>query len=270
LRLQKWGIREHLDENKELLQSILEAEEYTEYILDRRVGCSQLGMNLVSPISMRRVNEPYMGLRREFLGRTVWASYFERDYVPGVATDKIIPAKLASPDYALRFAHFLGKAAAPNLIVGRMNLDHMILFDDGDEVLVEDEQGSPVDLLVSDLTGAFVDYQTELSRFAGAYAKPILKRLAWVSNPGPFMAAYLSAFQEEFLRIQGVYRRRKRAFDSLFRHCVRDEGGSFAYRWEIILARLNRTDANALAAAFRQELSAGPNEPPVLANHQDS
>lgn len=260
LRLQKWGIREHLDENKDLLQSILEAEDYTEYILNRRVGCLQLGMNLISRISMRRINEPYTGPRLEFRGRTFWASYFERDYVPGVATDKIVPAKLASPDYALRFAHFLGKAAAPNLIVGRMNLDHLILFDDGDEVLVEDEQGLPTDLLVSDLTGAFVDYQTELDRFAAAYARPILKRLAWVPHPEPFMTAYLNAFQAEFLRIQGLYHRRKRAFDSLFKHCVRDEKGSFAYRWEIILTRLNRTDAVTLAEALRRELAAGRSE----------
>ena len=46
IRLQKWGTWEHLDEGKDLLQSIRESDEYTDYCLDRRLGCRQLGMNL--------------------------------------------------------------------------------------------------------------------------------------------------------------------------------------------------------------------------------
>lgn len=46
IRLQKWGVAEHLDEGKDLLQSIVEADEYSDYILDRRLMCRQLGMNL--------------------------------------------------------------------------------------------------------------------------------------------------------------------------------------------------------------------------------
>ena len=37
IRFQKWGIAEHLDEGKDLLRSILEANEYSDYILDRRL-----------------------------------------------------------------------------------------------------------------------------------------------------------------------------------------------------------------------------------------
>ena len=37
IRLQKWGVAEHLDEGKSLLQSIVEADEYSDYILDRRL-----------------------------------------------------------------------------------------------------------------------------------------------------------------------------------------------------------------------------------------
>lgn len=255
IRMQKWGIREHLDENKDLLTSILEAEEYTEYILNRRVGCLQLGMNLVSRIAIRRLNEIYYGPRREFQGRNFWASYFERDYVPGVATDKLTAAKFASADYALRFAGLLGQAGAPNIIVGRMDLAQHVLFDDGDEVIVEDDRGMPVDLLVSDLTGAFTDYDTDLIKFAAAYAAPVCRRLKWVPNPETFAEAYASSFQAEFLRLQRLYQERKRAFDSLFKHCPRDEHGSFAFRWEHILERLGRTDAQALFAAMRAEIT---------------
>ena len=42
IRVLKWGIREHLDEGKDLLQAIIESEEYVEYTLDRRLGCRQL------------------------------------------------------------------------------------------------------------------------------------------------------------------------------------------------------------------------------------
>jgi hypothetical protein len=256
IRMQKWGIREHLDENKDLLASILEAEEYTEYILNRRVGCLQLGMNLVSRISIRRLNEVYNGPRREFQGRNFWASYFERDYIPGVATDKLTAAKFAAADYALRFAGLLGQAAAPNIIVGRMDLSQHVLFDDGDEVVVEDDQGMPVDMLVSDLTGAFTDYDTDLIKFAPAYAEPIRRRLAWVTNPEAFAETYASRLQAEILRLQNLYHNRKRAFDSLFKHCPRDEHGSFAFRWEHILERLDQTDVLKLCAAIRAEFAA--------------
>ena len=36
------GIREHFDDGMKLLDAIIRSEEYTEYILDRRLGCRQL------------------------------------------------------------------------------------------------------------------------------------------------------------------------------------------------------------------------------------
>ena len=51
MRLLKWGVWEHLDEGKELLASIEESDDYTDYWLDRRLGCRQLGMNLASRVS---------------------------------------------------------------------------------------------------------------------------------------------------------------------------------------------------------------------------
>ena len=89
LRMQKWGIREHLEENKDLLRAIMEAEEYTDYILDRRLGCRQLGMNLPPRIVTRKISERYRGARHEYEGQMIWSTYFERDYIVGIATDKI-------------------------------------------------------------------------------------------------------------------------------------------------------------------------------------
>src|SRR5260370_37411458 len=61
IRLQKWGVWEHLDEGKDLLRSIRESDDYTDYVLDRRLGCRQLGMNLNRRVSMRRFSGIFKG-----------------------------------------------------------------------------------------------------------------------------------------------------------------------------------------------------------------
>jgi hypothetical protein len=255
LRFQKWGIHEHLDEGKDLLGSIMEAEEYTEYILDRRLGCRQLGMNLAVRIATRKLHEKYSGPRTECQGQRVWSTYFERDYIAGVATDKIPRSRYQSIEFAHRLAVLLGQAAAVNVIVGRMNLDNRVLFDDGDEVLVEDDKGLPADIVVSDHTGTFTDYRSDLKDLAPAYALPVVRRAMWLADPLAFADAYVTAFVERFVHIQEEYRKRRRAFDTLFKHLQRDESGSFAYRWERILKRLNTIDAAALGEVVRRNIT---------------
>ena len=255
LRMQKWGIREHLEEGKSLLQSIMEAEDYTEYIMDRRMGCRQLGMNLPTRIAPRRLSEKYRGSRAEYDGQTIWSIYLERDYIAGIATDKISRSRFNSPAYSLKFAELLGRAAASNIVVGRMNLSSQVLFDDGDEILIEDESGMPCELVVSDPTGTFADYKNDLDLHARAYAEPINRRQDFLPYPRDAAATYIQSFTERFMHIQQEYRKRKRGFDSLFRHLRRDEQGSFAYRWEKVLERLNRTDPTALARSIGRYLT---------------
>lgn len=250
LRMQKWGIQEHLDEGKELLAAIMESEEYTEYILDRRLGCRQLGMNLPARITPRKISERYYGSR--YHGQPIWSTYFERDYLSGIATDKIPRARFHNMTYALKFAELLGRAAAVNIIVGRMNLTNTILFDDGDEVMSEDEFGIPKEIIVSDHTGTFVEYQADLADLAEAYAGPILRRLTFFPYPRDVIETYLAAFTARFAHVKQDYLRRKRAFDTLFKHRPRDERGSFAYRWERVLDRMNATDPERLAARIRK------------------
>ena len=251
-RMQKWGIREHLNEGKDLLPSIMEAEEYTEYILDRRLGCRQLGMNLPPRMTTRKISEHYRGPKYD--GQLIWSTYFERDYLPGMASDKIPASRFQHPEYCIKFAELLGKAAASNLIVGRMNLKNAVLFDDGDEVILENSLRLPTELIVSDHTGTFTDYLSPLDSFASSYAAPIIRRLPFFPSPQTVIDAYLAAFTERFLHIQQDYRLRKRAFDMLFKHRPRDERGSFAYRWERILDRLNRTTPFSLEKAIRLEI----------------
>jgi len=66
---------------------MLRSEEYTQYILDRRLGCRQLGMNLPTQVTAKRISEHY-DIRGEY-GFVIWTPYFERDYIHGIATDKV-------------------------------------------------------------------------------------------------------------------------------------------------------------------------------------
>ncbi len=255
LRMQKWGIWEHLNENKDLCWSVMEAEDYTEYILDRRLGCRQLGMNLPTQMTTRKIVERYQGSNAHYFGRLIWATYFERDYVRGVASDKILPSRYLSQEYGLRLARLLGQAAASNIIVGRMSVDtQTVLFDDGDEIIVENKDGLPVELIVADHTGTFTDFKTDLLQLAADYAKPVNRRLLHLANPREFAEIFLRSFLAKFQEVQDEYRMRRRAFQTLFKLLHRDEPGSFGFRWEHVLARLDRTDAIALAAAIRARI----------------
>jgi len=255
IRMQKWGIREHLNDGKKLLDAIIQSEEYTEYILDRRLGCRQLGMNLSARTTAKRISERYFGPRRDLCNAVIWSPYFERDYIRGMATDKIPPQKLADATFASRLARLLGQAAAPNMIVGRCDLQGSVVFDDGDEVVVENEVGLPVEIVVADQMGTFADYRTDLEHFAAEYAGPVNRRLPLLADPEEFATLYLGAFVGRFSRIQLEYRKRTRAFDTLFKHRPRDEAGSFAYRWECVLDRLRRASPQSLGNLIRSHIT---------------
>jgi len=249
LRLQKQGVREYLDQGNSLLDAMVRAEEYTEYILDRRLGCRQLGMNLPLRVSSRRISERYV--TREGGAYPIWTPYFEREYIRGTATDKLPRRRFETEEFALACARLLGAAAAPNLIVGRCDALGAPLFDDGDEVLVSDEHGLPVDIVVSDHTGTFNDYASPLTEFTTAYAQPVNRRRGFLKDPKGFAQAYLDGFQTQFLHIQEDYRLRRRAFDSLFSHVPSQEQGSFAYRWKRVLARLDGTEVTEIVSMIR-------------------
>lgn len=251
IRLQKWGVREHLDDGRELLDAMLRSEEYTEYILDRRLACRQLGMNLSTRIGSRKVCERYSNEEREISGLTIWTPYFERDYVRGAATDKASFAHFEDREFVAIFARLLGRAAAANMIVGRADTQGAVVFDDGHEILVPGEGGLPVDIVVTDPTGCFADYYSPLSSMATAYAGPILRRAERVPDSGEFMEEYLCGLRERFTEIQREYRLRQRAFDTLFDHRRREEPGGLTDRWRRVLARLDAADVNEIVRAVR-------------------
>ena len=254
IRMQKWGIREHLDDGKQLLDAIIQSEEYTEYILDRRLGCRQLGMNLPAHTTAKRISERYSGRAATCSDALIWSPYFERDYIRGMATDKIPPQKLADPAFASRLARLLGQAAAPNMIVGRCDLQGRVVFDDGDEVVVDNEAGLPVEIVVADQMGTFADYRTDLEHFAAEYAEPVNRRLPLAGRSRGVRRPLRRRLRRPVLQIQLEYRKRKRAFDTLFKHRPRDEAGSFAYRWECVLDRLRRAEPQDLGNLIRSHI----------------
>lgn len=248
IRMQKYGVREHLEKNKPLHEAVMEAEEYTEYILNRRLGCRQLGMNLPPRATARKVAE-------RFRNMTLLSPYFERDYVAGVATDKLAPGRFADLAFALVFARLLGRAAAPNLIVGRCDFDtKSVVFDDGDELVIENNLGMPTEIVVADHTGTFVDFTGSLSDRAAEYARCVNDRRQWLPDVKAFSEAFVAGFVERFVQIQQDYRKRRRAFDTLFKHLPVDKGGSFAFRWECVLKRLDQADGRQLAQRIRDAI----------------
>ena len=254
LRLQKWGVWEHLDEGKGLLQSMQESDEYTDYWQDRRLGCRQLGMNVCRRFFMRRLNEVYRGKNDLFCGQQIRSTYFEREYLSGIATDKLPQDRYARPGYPLKLAALIGHAAAAGIIVGRSFDGARPAFDDGDEIVREGKDSLPCEIIVGDHSGAFTEYKKPLTAFAADYARPVNVRETLVPNPREFADAYLAALESQFLHTQGDYRKRRRAFDTLFKHCRYDPAGSFAYRWECVLRRLDQTQPKELLDAIRAHI----------------
>jgi hypothetical protein len=257
LRMQKWDMTFRLDHGKSPETAMFETEEYTEYTQDRYLGCRRLGMNLFGPVQIGKISELYQGTQKERVGTPIWTPYFERAYVPGVASDKVTKDHLSRPGYAERFAELLGQAAASNIIVGRgdgatrgiPDKDLIVFFDDGDEIIVE-RDGMVESLAVMHHTGSFWHFDQPLCRFAAAYARPVTRRREDLPDPDAFARIYLDSMIDRFTSLQREYREERHAFEHLFdlRHVRRE--GTFAHRWQCVLKRLKETDPAELKEAI--------------------
>ena len=147
-----------------------------------------------------------------------------------MATDKIPPQPLAG--FGLRFAAcptVWARRRHPNIIVGTIRLAGSgRRGDDGDEVVVENEGGLPVEIIVADQMGTFADYRTELEHFAAKNLRTQSTAVfRFLADPDDFTSLYVNAFVGR-LRADPARMargRRKRAFDTLFKHRPRDTGG---------------------------------------------
>jgi hypothetical protein len=260
IRMQKWGVAIRLESGDQIDTAMLQAEEYTEYILDRLLACRQLGMNVPIRLRPRKVGEYFSHPNARFRGR-IWTPYFVRDYIKGLATDQIPARKFRDRAFSIAFARLMGEAAASNMILGRAELagatnlavGGAIVFDVGDELLVEDEAGMPAEIAVTDHVGTFVDWRGSLTARAAEYAAPINRRIGDVPDPAAFADAYVAGLQNRFVRTQEDYAKHRRAFDALFNHRPEGDAG-LACRWRSLLERLRSTDAAALCQLIRQQI----------------
>jgi hypothetical protein len=252
IRLQKWGVAEHLDEGKSLDQAIMEADEYSDYVLDRRLMCRQLGMNLPSQLFFERFTEKYNG-QNQYKGISVRTAYFVREYERGMASDKISVSKYRNPAWALSFASLMGAAAAVDIVVGRRSTETgELLFDRNYEVVVQGSDGMPAEVKITDHAGSFVEYLKPLEATVAEYAAFALDRKEYVSQYGAFVKSYVEAFRKELVYLQESYRARRAAFDDLFIDRPYDTNGSGAYRWSKVLERLDSCDPERLAVLLSE------------------
>ncbi len=254
IRLQKWGVAERLDEGKNLLQAIVETDEYSDYILDRRLMCRQLGMNLPRKLGYGHFTEKYRG-NNQYNGVAVRTAYFVRSYVPGIASDKIPPAKYRNPTFAVRFAELMGAAAAVDMVVGRRSsTTNSPLFDQNYEVVQLGENGLPSEIRITDHAGSFVEYARPYGEYVADYASTVVRRRTFVADYASFAAAYVAGFRRRLAETQNAYRSRRKAFDNLFIDRPYDTNGSGAYRWACALRRLDECDPNVVAAALEKSI----------------
>ena len=254
LRFQKWGVAEHLDEGKDLLRAMLEANEYADYILDRRLACRQLGMNLPGHVRFGQVTEKYRG-HNQYAGTTVRAYFYMRAYVPGMASDKVPPERFRNPAFAAAFAYLMGRAAALDMVVGRAATETgEPMFDSNFEVVQCGPDGLPKTIQITDHAGAFVKYTESFDELVPAYARVVRRREQYVDDFAAFAKAYVLAFERALAAAQAAYHERRRAFDELFLHRPFDEAGSGAYRWSCVLRRLDACDPHAVAEALKKAI----------------
>ena len=249
IRLQKWGVAERLDEGKDLLQAIVETDEYSDYILDRRLMCRQLGMNLPKRLGYGHFTEKYRGMN-QYNGVAVRTAYFFRAYVPGIASDKVPLQRYHNPAWAQKFAFLMGQAAAIDLIVGRRSsVTKELLFDQNYEVLRLGEDGMPEEIRVTDHAGSFVNYEQDFTEYAAQYAGFALRRKDLVAGDYRlFVEAYVEGFRRRLGEVRAAYLARQVAFDELFSDRPYDTNGSGAYRWACALRRLAGCDVERVAA----------------------
>lgn len=252
IRLQKYGVAERLDEGKDLLQAIQETDEYSDYILDRRLMCRHLGMNLPNRIGFGSFCETYHGENSQYEGTTIHTRYIVREYVPGLKSEKVSVTNLHDVQWANKFAALMGEAAAVDSIVGRRSSETKeLMFDKLYETVVLDDKGLPKEVKIADHAGTFVNYEHPLIAYVPQYANFARRRKQLVLNYPDFVEAYVEGFRKRLIQVKNAYSARTAVFENLLKGRPYDTNGSGAYRWACILKRIAEYDPEACADTLK-------------------
>lgn len=252
VRFQKWGVKERLDEGKDITRAMIETDEYTDYILDRRLMCRQLGMKLTERIGCGYITENYTG-EGPFKGMPVRTPYFVRPYIGGTASDKIPPSRFHNPAFARSFARLMGEAAAVDLVVARRSSKTgAILFDQNYEIVGFNANNLPQSVTITDHAGSFVGYNVDFAESVKDYANVVLRRRTFVVDYRAFAEAYIDAFRRRLAEVRDSYLARREVFDGLFKDRPFDPNGSASFRWSTMLSRLEKSDPVAVAGILEK------------------
>ena len=92
-----------------------------------------------------------------------------------------------------------------------------MLFDDGDEIVIMNGNGDPVEIIVTDVTASFNDCEIPLTEFATDYLQPIYDRHEKIPESiDIFKDSYINEFIMEFNKIQANYRKNRMIFRNMF------------------------------------------------------
>ncbi len=261
LRRKKWGIEYHLQQGKSWEEAKWLSDEYTSYVQKRLEAIKLLG------ILRPRFSLITIEVKSEIRGKKkkIPRDYVDRQYVQGVASNKIPKEYFANPDFVKDLSYQLGKAAAANMILGRRHHETgEILFDDGDEIVQfwneNDEKKRKIRRIVmADTTISFEDYERPITTQSRAYAEHLVRIIdkAFLKKINDedlrtISQYYYQGIREEFNRLKTRYKSRKDFLKHRFNN-HREKGG-FGYRWKKVLERLEVTYVEGVIEAIKEEM----------------
>jgi hypothetical protein len=246
IHLMKWGVMHRLKMGVPLMQAIDETFQYRDYIFDRLRAASVLGIPFLNYTEIRLDEEvPGVGWIPVF--------FFDRQYVRGVASDKIPLVRYGQTGFISKLTGLLGVSAGISLALGRACPRTLrVYFDDGDEVIQFDEEGLPVNLVLVESTGSFTNWAAPMAEMLPDCLAHIAVHLERARGKGigreelaSAVGAFSCSLEAEINRLKQAAAAPSSGVWRLFEERT-SEPGSMRARWECILRRLERTDAAEL------------------------
>lgn len=253
LRMVKWDVMHRIERGVPQNQAVIETLQYRQYVFDRLRAASELGIPIPSFDEISFMEDlPGLGPIPVF--------FYDRRYFPGMATDKIPPARLSEPQFIVRLARFLGQAAAVDLTLGRASpRSGHVFFDDGDEVLQIGEDGLPDGLVMVETTGSFTDWNSPMAKLLPHCLEHLAEHLkkAGAKGVGPehlreAVLRFETGFVSEVERMKELVRNNAARLWSLFADRTAEPGG-IRSRWEGVLKRLESTDVGELSRLIAED-----------------
>jgi hypothetical protein len=237
LRKVKYDVMHRLKSGKPLEQAIVETEEYKRYIYDRLHAAKALGLSMAT-FSEVHLEEDVPGLGK------IPLFYFDREYIPGLATDKIPSGRLSRPGFIVRLCELLGHAAAFSIVLGRSDPEGQnVFFDDGDEVVLFDpETELPTRIVLSETTGSFSDWMRPIEMLLPSCCERLadhLEKARYEGVPEADLNKSVDAFAQGLC--EEIERMQKLLEDGSLRGLFEDrphESGGIWNRWNSMLDRL--------------------------------